>query len=74
MKLKMMTSEGPAIIETDSISQFYSDFSSGGRFTKLDLIGDDGVISKITVKHDFYQVTQALAKVWEMETKDGSHE
>lgn len=69
MKLKMFTLDGPVIIDTNAVTQFSPSGEHGGSFTKLETMNDQGEKSAVIVKHDFYQVAQALANVWAMEEK-----
>jgi len=73
MKLKMFTLDGATIIETNAVTQFSPDSANGGNYTKIETLGDDGAISSVVVKHDFHQVTQALANAWSMEEKAVRH-
>ncbi|MFJ5159480.1 hypothetical protein ACIP6T_09905 [Pantoea sp. NPDC088449] len=73
MKLKMFTLNGETVIETNAVTQFSADFANGGNFTKIETVGTDGTLSEVVVKHDFYQVTQALANAWALEEKAVRH-
>jgi len=67
MKLKMMTLDGATIIETNAVTQFSPDHSHGGNYTKIETVNADGTFAEAVVKHDFYQVTQALARAWALD-------
>lgn len=69
MKLKMFTLDGSVIIETNAVTQFSPDQVHGGNYTKIETVNADGTFSEAVVKHDFYQVTQALATAWSMDEK-----
>jgi len=73
MKLKMFTLDGSVIIDTNAVTQFSPDAEHGGIFTKVETINAQGETSAIIVKHDFYQVSQALANAWSMEEKAVRH-
>lgn len=73
MKLKMFTLDGSVIIDTNTITQFSPDAKHGGNFTKIETLNDQGKAVEVVVKHDFYQVTQALANAWAMEEKAVRH-
>ncbi|WP_033749703.1 hypothetical protein [Pantoea sp. NGS-ED-1003] len=73
MKLKMFTLDGSVIIDTNTVTQFSPDAEHGGNFTKVETLNDSGETSEFIVKHDFYQVTQALANAWSMEEKAVRH-
>jgi len=64
MKLKMFTLDGSVIIDTNSITQFSPDVEHGGNFTKIETLNAQGKAAEVVVKHDFYQVSQALANAW----------
>jgi hypothetical protein len=66
MKLRMFTLDGDTIIETNSVTNFCPDHHHGGNCTKIETLNADGTRSDVVVKHDFYQVTQALANAWSM--------
>lgn len=67
MKLKMMTLEGSTVIDTNAVTQFSPDHFHGGDYTKVETVNADGTFTEALVKHDFYQITQALANAWAME-------
>lgn len=69
MKLKMYTLAGPVIVETNLVSQFYPDHSSGGELTTIETISATGEILKLMVKHSFHDVTNALATAWSIDEK-----
>lgn len=73
MKLKMFTLDGSVIIDTNTVTQFSPDAAHGGNFTKLETLNSSGETAEVIVKHDFYQVTQALANAWAMEEKAVRH-
>lgn len=64
MKLKMFTLDGSVIIDTNDVTQFSPSAEHGGNFTKVETLNVQGETSAVIVKHDFYQVTQALANAW----------
>ncbi|ERK18585.1 hypothetical protein L579_1909 [Pantoea sp. AS-PWVM4] len=73
IKLKMFTLDGPTIIETNAVTQFSPDSARGGNYTRIETVDADGSFSEVVVKHDFHQVTQALANAWSMEEKAVNH-
>lgn len=64
MKLKMFTLDGSVIIDTNAVTQFSPNADHGGNFIKVETLNAQGETSAVIVKHDFYQVTQALARAW----------
>lgn len=64
MKLKMFTLDGSVIIDTNTVTQFSPDAEHGSNYTKVETLNAQGETSEIIVKHDFYQVSQALANAW----------
>jgi len=73
MKLKMFTLDGSVIIDTNAVTQFSPNADHGGNFTKVETLNAQGEASAVIVKHDFYQVTQALANAWSMDEKAVRH-
>lgn len=73
MKLKMFTLDGSVIIDTNAVTQFSPNAEHGGNFTKVETLNGQGETSAVIVKHDFYQVTQALATAWSMDEKAVRH-
>ena len=63
MKLKMQAMDGPVIIESSDVTQFYPDHESGGELTAVEYLADGGRITA-RVRHSFYQVAAALAVAW----------
>lgn len=73
MKLKMFTLDGSVIIDTNAVTQFSPNAEHGGNFTKVETLNAQGETSAVIVKHDFYQVTKALATAWSMDEKAVRH-
>jgi len=73
MKLKMFTLDGSVIIDTNAVTQFSPAAGHDGNFTKVETLNAQGETSAFIVKHDFYQVSQALANAWSMEEKAVRH-
>lgn len=69
MKLKMYTPDGSVIVEANLVTQFYSDFASGGELTTIETISATGEKFVVKVKHSFHQVTHALATAWRVDEK-----
>ena len=69
MKLKMYTPVGSVIVDSNQVTQFYSDFESGGELTTIETISATGEKLSVKVKHSFYQVTSALANAWRLDEK-----
>ncbi|MFH3061053.1 hypothetical protein ABK884_22310 [Enterobacter hormaechei] len=64
MKLKMYTTNGPEIIDSSEVAQFYPDAASGNVLTKIETLSATGDRKTVLVKHSFHQVVCALAKAW----------
>lgn len=69
MKLKMHTPDGSVIVESNLVTQFYPDHSSGGELTTIETISSTGETLTVKVKHSFHQVTSALATAWSVDEK-----
>lgn len=69
MRLKMNTADGHVIVESNLVTQFYPDASSGNEMTTIETVVPDGDRVSVQVKHSFYQVTQALATAWSVDEK-----
>ncbi|MCM7619830.1 hypothetical protein [Enterobacter vonholyi] len=70
MKLKMHTSDGSVIVESNPVTQFYPDIVSGGELTTIETVSATGEIFTVKVKHPFMQVTGALTTAWSVDEKN----
>lgn len=69
MKLKMNTNDGPVIVETNLVTQFFPDHASGGELTTIETISATGETLSVKVKHSFHEVTHALTTAWSVDEK-----
>ena len=69
MKLKMHTPDGSVIVESNLVTQFYTDFESGGELTTIETVSGTGETFSVKVRHSFLQVTSALANAWSVDEK-----
>lgn len=67
MKLKMYTSDGWVIVESNLVTQFYPDFESGGELTTIETVSATGETFSVKVKHSLMQVTSALGRAWRID-------
>lgn len=69
MRLKMNTPDGSVIVETNLVSQFYPDNTSGGELTTIETISATGEKYSVSVSHPLHQVAHALSTAWSIEEK-----
>lgn len=72
MKLKMQTPDGHVIVETNLVTQFYPDASSGNELTTIETVSSTGETFSVKVKHSLHQVTHALATAWGVDEKNAA--
>lgn len=60
----MYTPNGPEIIDSSEVVQFYPDAASGNVLTKIETLSVTGERRTVLVKHSFHQVVCALATAW----------
>lgn len=65
----MYTTNGPEIIDSSEVAQFYPDTASGNVLTTIETVSATGETFSVKVKHSFMQVTGALATAWSVDEK-----
>lgn len=69
MKLKLNTEGGSVVIDTSLVTNFGPCTDNHGNDTRIEFLLESGERDTVIVKHDFYQVTAALLKLWDLDKK-----
>lgn len=69
MKLKLNTSDGFVVINTNLVTNFGPCVGSGSDDTRIEFLSENGEEKSVIVKHDFYMVTAALSTLWSLDEK-----